>query len=392
MRRLRDAQTVEEVVLVFAVAISREIDATCAVYAFEENRASRRALRSVDAARSGVTGRIDALHLAPLLNEGLIAYPDRLPQEERTALFGANDGVLTSLHVDGTLWGFALFSAVPNVIDWHDRARNTYLRTLASHLELAVTSARGFERISDLARELAQSNEFKDDLLAMLAHDFKGPLTVILGYCELLLENPIVTDREELEMIFAQTKRLVRLSDDALTLAQTQAGKFRLDRVQLDLREFVAESVKAHNRSDERLRLENPAEPVPVSIDTARFNHVLDNLFMNALKYSEGDVDVRVASSTTAKSGSTGARGGAATISISDSGIGIPAAELGAVFSRFGRASNARRMGISGSGVGLYVSRKIVEVHGGSVSVTSLEGEGSTFTITLPLTPEQLFS
>jgi signal transduction histidine kinase len=111
-----------------------------------------------------------------------------------------------------------------------------------------------------------------------------------------------------------------------------------------------------------------------VSLDPARFNHVLDNLLMNALKYSEDDVQVRVS------------RGEAnASIAITDRGIGIPPSELGTVFSRFGRASNARRKGISGSGVGLYVSRKIVETHGGSIAVQSNEGEGSTFTVTLPL-------
>jgi signal transduction histidine kinase len=101
---------------------------------------------------------------------------------------------------------------------------------------------------------------------------------------------------------------------------------------------------------------------------------VLDNLLMNALKYSQDEVLVRVTRSE-----------GNATIAITDRGIGIPPAELGTVFSRFGRASNARRKGISGSGVGLYVSRKIVEVHGGSIAVQSAEGEGSTFTVTLPL-------
>jgi signal transduction histidine kinase len=136
----------------------------------------------------------------------------------------------------------------------------------------------------------------------------------------------------------------------------------------------VAESVKAHNRGEDRIKLSVPADPVIVSLDPARFNHVLDNLLMNALKYSQDDILVRVT------------RGDSnATIVISDRGIGIPASELGTIFSRFGRASNARRKGISGSGVGLYVSRKIVETHGGSIAVQSSEGQGSTFTVTLPL-------
>jgi signal transduction histidine kinase len=100
---------------------------------------------------------------------------------------------------------------------------------------------------------------------------------------------------------------------------------------------------------------------------------------MNALKYSLDEIEVRLS------------RGeDSATIAVTDRGIGIPQAELGAVFARFGRASNARRKGISGSGVGLYVSRKIVEVHGGSIAVQSKEGEGSTFTVTLPLAEQAI--
>jgi signal transduction histidine kinase len=101
---------------------------------------------------------------------------------------------------------------------------------------------------------------------------------------------------------------------------------------------------------------------------------VLDNLLMNALKYSQDEVIVKLSAGEAN-----------ASIAVSDRGIGIPAPELGTVFARFGRASNARRKGISGSGVGLYVSRKIAEVHGGSIAVQSKEGEGSTFTVTLPL-------
>jgi signal transduction histidine kinase len=249
-----------------------------------------------------------------------------------------------------------------------------YLRTLASHLELALSAAIGFERIQQLARALSESNEFKDDLLAMLAHDFKGPLTVIAGYCELLLENAPAAVHEELETIYSQTQRLVQLSEDALALAQTQAGGFSLDRSILDLREVVAESVKARNRAEDRIRFEAPSKPVPVSLDPGRFNHVLDNLLMNALKYSDGEVLVRVTEGDEN-----------ASIAVIDRGIGIPKEELAQVFTRFGRGSNARRKGISGSGVGLYVSRKIVDVHGGSIAVASTEGRGSTFTITLPL-------
>jgi signal transduction histidine kinase len=374
---LRDTQTIEEVLLVFAVTVSHEVKLTCAAYELEGSTAIRRALRTVESARGGVPEQLDVAHLMPLLEREDITQSSALAPHLRETIFQNNEGVVASLRIDGNLWGVVVFAAASGTYDFNDSERRVYFHTLASHLELALGGAIGFERIQQLARALSESNEFKDDLLAMLAHDFKGPLTVILGYCELLLESANTELRDELETIYSQTKRLVRLSEDAVALAQTQAGDFSLDRSALDLRTVVGESVKAHNRGDARIRTSMPSEAVMVSLDTARFNHVLDNLLMNALKYSQDQVLVRVS------------RGdGNATISIADRGIGIPAAELGAVFARFGRASNARRKGISGSGVGLYVSRKIVEVHGGSIAVQSKEGEGSTFTVTLPLAGE----
>ncbi len=374
VRMLRDTQTIEEVLLVFAVTVSHEVRLTCAAYELEGSTAIRRALRTVESAREGVPERIDLAQLLPVLERGDITLGSALPPAIGRAVFGGNEGIIASLRIDGNLWGLVIFAAAGGTYDWVDSERRVYFHMLASHLELALSGALGFERIQQLARALSESNEFKDDLLAMLAHDFKGPLTVILGYCELLLESSTQELHEELETIYSQTKRLVRLSEDAVALAQTQAGGFSLDRSRLDLREVIAESVKAHNRGEARIRLSMTEEPVIVSLDTARFNHVLDNLLMNALKYSQEEVLVRLSRSE-----------GNATIAIIDHGIGIPASELGAVFARFGRASNARRKGISGSGVGLYVSRKIVEVHGGSIAVQSKEGVGSTFTVTLPL-------
>lgn len=374
VRMLRDTRTVEEVVLVFAVTVSHEVKVACAIYEVDRTAAMRRAVRTLEPARAGMPVRFDASHLLPMLERGDLTLSDKLPDTERKRLFGSNSGAVVPLRSDENVWGFILFMDSPGAFDWQDVERRVYLRTLASHLELALSAAIGFERIQQLARALSESNEFKDDLLAMLAHDFKGPLTVIAGYCELLLENAPAAVHEELETIYSQTQRLVQLSEDALVLAQTQAGGFSLDRSILDLREVVAESVKARNRSEDRIHFEAPAQPVPVSLDPGRFNHVLDNLLMNALKYSDGEVLVRVS------------RGDEnATITVVDRGIGIPKDELAQVFTRFGRATNARRKGISGSGVGLYVSRKIVDVHGGSIAVASTEGRGSTFTISLPL-------
>jgi signal transduction histidine kinase len=377
VRMLRDTQTVEEVLLVFAVTASHEVKLTCAVYELEGREAVRRAIRTVEPLRAGMPARCDASSLVALLESEDTVEAATVAAPLRGDLFAGFEGAISALRIHGNLWGFVVLAGPPGSYDWSDPEPRVYFHMLAWHLELALAGAIGFERIQELARALSESNEFKDDLLAMLAHDFKGPLTVILGYCELLLENAPRELHEELETIYSQAKRLVALSEDAVSLAQTQVGGFSLERSTLDLRGLVEESVMAHNRLDVRISLTLPEQPVPVSLDAPRFNHVIDNLLMNALKYSQGEILVCVT------------RGDAnATIAISDRGIGIPANELGAVFARFGRASNARRKGISGSGVGLYVSRKLVEVHGGSIAVQSEEGKGSTFTVTLPLAVE----
>ncbi len=136
----------------------------------------------------------------------------------------------------------------------------------------------------------------------------------------------------------------------------------------------MRDAVASFGTDSARIFVECAEQPVDVSIDMQRFAHVLDNLVSNALKYSSDVVTLRVFGDHRD-----------ALLTVTDRGCGIPAAEVDSLFSRFRRPSNARDLGISGSGVGLYVSRKIIDVHGGAISVASVEGEGSTFTVRLPL-------
>ena len=247
------------------------------------------------------------------------------------------------------------------------------LRLLES---LGTLVALGLRNV-DLYRALSENNEFKDDLLAMFTHDFKGPLTVIQGYTELLMEEDLGTRKASIETIYAQSKRLAKLAEDALVLARTQAAGFSLQRDICDLNGFVGESVQAHDPGEDRIDYVYPEESdTIVFIDRTRLRHVLDNVIGNALKYSNAPVRVEVE-----------ARGSEALIRVIDRGIGIPPADLERVFVRFGRGTNARSRGIAGTGVGLYISRKIIEVHNGRIAVRSVENEGSTFEIALPLAP-----
>jgi signal transduction histidine kinase len=255
-----------------------------------------------------------------------------------------------------------------------ERRETRLVETLASLAQLALRNVDLYEQTSHLNAALGESNAFKDDLMAMFAHDFRGPLTVISGFSELLLETESGEARSNAQTIFEQAKRLAKLAEDALALAATQTAGFSLQREREDLAAFVREAVKPLDGGSGRITVELPAEPIVVSFDRQRLRHAIDNVIGNALKYSEGPVAVRLMRDLRW-----------ASIEVADHGIGIPPDEIDRIFTRFGRASNVRGKGISGSGVGLYIARKIVEVHGGELVVRSVENEGSTFSIRLPV-------
>lgn len=255
-----------------------------------------------------------------------------------------------------------------------DKSDLRLIDALATLAGLALRNVDWYEQTARANRALAESNAFKDDLMAMFAHDFRGPLTVISGYSELLLDDDDVKVRRSARTIVEQTRRLAHFTEDALALAATQSAGFSLQREREDITDFVLGTAAALDPRGERVVLEAPAEPVFVWFDRARLRHVVENVLGNALKYSSGKVIVRVS-----------VAGETARIDVSDSGIGIPAGETERVFTRFGRGSNAAACGVTGSGVGLYIAKKIVEVHGGRLEVQSTENRGSTFTVMLSL-------
>jgi signal transduction histidine kinase len=249
------------------------------------------------------------------------------------------------------------------------------LKALAA---LAMRNVDLYEQTTSANRALEESNAFKDDLMAMFAHDFKGPLTVISGFSELLFEVEDPQVRRSAETIIEQTRRLARLSDDALALAATQSAGFSLRRMPEDLVEFVRGAVAPLDREG-RVVVEAPEEPIILAFDRGRLRHVIDNVVGNALKYSTGQVDIKLIENDDD-----------AHVEVRDRGIGIPASDLQKIFSRYGRGSNVRSRGIAGSGVGLYIAKKIVEVHQGRIDVSSVENEGSTFSIVLPFVAVRL--
>ena len=242
-----------------------------------------------------------------------------------------------------------------------------------------AVAARNVELYSELATRRAsvvELNQIKNDLITMLAHDFKGPLTTIVGFADVLAEEapPESDSLQYLKLISSSAMRLASLATDTLALSRLEENELVLEIDDVDLDYLVGDVARsfAHLRPVE-ITMESDA--LTVAGDVARLRQVFENLIGNAIKYSPGGEPVEIHMRTI--------DGGVET-SIRDHGIGIPDADRPRLFGRFARASNARRLGIGGTGFGLYLCRTIVDLHGGQIEVESKEGEGSTFSVVLP--------
>lgn len=227
-----------------------------------------------------------------------------------------------------------------------------------------------------------------EEFISAVAHDLKNPLTTVRGQSQLLRRriergDPLDATRLEvgLEGIDNAATRMSRQIDELTDVMRLRAGQeIELHREPMDLVALVRQTIEAHDPSTERhtIRLESSVDELVGVWDGPRLERVLDNLLGNAIKYSPngGEILVRI--------GREG-RGTVehAILSVEDPGVGIPASDLPLVFESFRRGANV--VNFAGSGIGLAGARRIVELHGGTITADSVEGQGSTFTVRLPL-------
>jgi PAS domain S-box-containing protein len=246
------------------------------------------------------------------------------------------------------------------------------------------------ERVQLLERERTARGEaqdavrLRDVFLSVASHELKTPLTSLLGQAQLLLRRArhdgTMREREmhSINVIATQASRLNRMILALLDVSRLETGQLSIERAPLDLgalaRQVVAEVQPTLEKHTVTYR--GPTVPVIIEGDALRLEQVLQNLVQNAIKYSlqDGYITVQVIQ-----------RGAIASVAVIDEGIGIPQDALPRLFSRFYRASNAEAQHIAGMGIGLFVVKEIVSMHGGTVEVESTEGQGSTFTICLPV-------
>lgn len=256
------------------------------------------------------------------------------------------------------------------------RAISASARAVRDSRGKQIASALAYKDVTDLLRAI----QVKDEFVASVSHELRTPLTAVLGYLELLADEPELSDRlrNQVKVIERNAVRLRHLVGDLLQVAQEGDGGIRLKRADIDLAAVVHEAVHAANSAAQAagvaVSVDLP-DHLPAYLDAQRIRQVVDNLISNAIKYSERGGMVRV-------------RAGLArdqiALTVRDHGIGIAEAEVERLFSRFFRGSGAVARHIPGTGLGLNIVRAIVQAHGGEVTCVSDPGVQTVFTVTLP--------
>jgi len=260
------------------------------------------------------------------------------------------------------------------------RSQVMTLETLADGIGIILRNAELFQAVERTNARLVELDRMKSELVNIVAHDFRAPLAGVLGHAELLEWKPDapVADRlQQARSIIHAATHMASMVDKTLKTTRLEMGQFPFDFGLVDLGAVVRE-VLARTPADERhpLELEIPEDPVPCWADRERLAEVIENLVSNAAKYSPEGGPVRVEVTRDAD---------AATVRISDRGIGIDPNAQQKLFKPFSRIRDSKTAGIQGSGLGLYICERIVRAHGGRLGVDSRAGQGSTFSFSIPL-------
>jgi two-component system phosphate regulon sensor histidine kinase PhoR len=259
------------------------------------------------------------------------------------------------------------------------------VEAIARELGAALSHAQAYERERHMVAKLQELDNAKSEFVSSVSHELRTPLTSIVGYLELLLEGeggPLEAEQlRMLEVIGRNSRRLLALIEDLLTLSRIESGAFKVSMTPIELPPLVDAVVESVKPTVDARKLELvvdvPARTGTILGDEPQLERVLLNLITNALKFTPEGGRVTLSARPV---------GDSIALSVADTGIGIPASEQPKLFSRFFRSSISQERAIQGTGLGLVIVKSIVEHHGGSIWFTSKPGEGTTFTVTLPLT------
>jgi signal transduction histidine kinase/FixJ family two-component response regulator len=262
-----------------------------------------------------------------------------------------------------------------------DDSYRGFVDLVARHLAAGIASTRSYHDQQRRAEELAELDRAKTTFFSNVSHEFRTPLTLIIGPVQELRRRLADADpqtREELEVISRNALRLGRLVNTLLDFSRIEAGRLQASYEPTDLAQATAELASvfrsALDRAGLALDVDCPPLPEPVYLDRGMWEKVVLNLLSNALKFTfDGSVWVAVR-----------AEGSQAVVTVADTGIGVAPPEIPRLFERFHRIENARARSNEGSGIGLALVQELIQLHGGTITAASVEGEGTTFTIRLP--------
>jgi signal transduction histidine kinase len=328
---------------------------------------------------------------------GRIAPPQQQPEprEQRRPPLGARELLFQSRIRDG-IWAGTGVAALLGVLLAlglaHRMVRpvadlTAAARVIARGGTPPPVPVRGQDEITELARafnrmteRLAADEEQRRRLFAGVAHELRTPLSVIQGTLEGILDRVLEPSPERIATLHSQSLLLARLITDLRDLSLAQAGQLQLNFQAIDAGPIVRETLEAlAPLAEERgvvLRADVPCELPRIDADPDRLRQIVQNLVENAVRFTPPGGTVRVTMSAD--------DAGGVRLAVSDTGVGIDAADLPYIFRHFYRADQSRARSSGGTGLGLAIVKSLVEAHGGRVAVDSAAGRGSTFTVTFP--------
>ena len=239
---------------------------------------------------------------------------------------------------------------------------------------------------NQMSADLAQANAARRQMSADIAHDLRTPLTVISGYLESLRDGVLQPTPARFDTMYAEAQHLLRLVEDLRTLSLADAGELTLNQVAVPPHALLKRVTTAYQHPAEQngvaLSVDVPGHLPDLVVDPDRMIQVLGNLVSNALRYTPEGGQITLGAA---------ARGNTIALTVADTGAGIPSEALPRIFDRFYRVDESRvqhepsAMHSTESGLGLAITKSIVEAHGGTVTVASEVGQGTTFTVALPI-------
>jgi signal transduction histidine kinase len=333
----------------------------------------------IEAGRNTISGRValerQIVHVAD------VGVDPEFTMKEWYGIVGARTVLGVPLLREGTPIGVLVL--MRRVMRPFTKAQISLAMTFADQAVIAIENVRLFDEIQDKGRQLEVASRHKSQFLANMSHELRTPLNAILGYTELILDSIYGEApekmRDVLERVQANGKHLLALINDVLDLSKIEAGQLTLSLSDYSLTNLVQGVYVAVEplASKKNLALTTKiARSLPAGYgDERRLAQVLLNLVGNAIKFTDkGEVAIEAALSN-----------GSFRVAVRDSGPGIAAADQAKIFEEFQQVDNTSTREKGGTGLGLAISKRIVEMHGGGISVESQIGKGSTFTIKLPV-------